>query len=207
MFSHFKVNDKMGIESGLPQIMALRLAVEKKYGKKCDVPADFVALADKIKRTLKQHISPTTLERVWNYSTRTQATISIHTLNILSEYIDKEGWTDFCKSLNVSGIVDSDMVMGEYVESKSLVIGDRIEIGWMPDRKCVVEYLGDYKYRAIHCENSTMLPGDTFKCVEFIKNQPAIMDEFLKAGEAGKSHQRYIAGKQHGLSFIKKLKE
>ena len=97
------------------------------------------------------------------------------------------------------------MVEGEYLSVDSLSTGDRIEIGWMPNRKCVIEYLGDYKFRAIYCENSTIQPVDTFKCVEFIKNQPAIMDEFIQSGNTDKTSRRYIAGKHHDLSFIKKL--
>ena len=204
-FNHFKVNNNMGIESSLPQIKALRLEVEQKFGKKCEVPADFVALADQIELDLKQHISPTTLERVWNYSTRGETSISLHTINILCKYINKTDWTTFCKSLNESGIIDSDMIEGENIEVSSLSAGDRLLIGWVPDRMCVIEYLGDYKFMAIRCENSTMQPGDTFKCVEFIKNQPAIMDEFFRDGEIGSNPKRYIAGKHHGLSFIKKI--
>lgn len=195
----------MGIESGSPQIMVLRLKVENRFGKKCEVPADFVALADSIESQLKHHISPTTLERVWNYSTRVQATISVHTLNILCEYVDKKDWESFCKSLRESGIIDSEMVEGDFVAVKSLSEKERLEIGWLPDRRCVIEYLGEYKFRAIHCENSTMQTGDTFKCMEFIKNQPAIMDEFIQSDNPEKTPKRYIAGKHHGLSFIKKL--
>lgn len=196
----------MGIDSTTPQIKVLQLEVEKKFGKKCEVPADFVALADQIELSLRQHISSSTLERIWNYSTRGQATISMHSINLLCQYIGMCDWRNFCKSLNETGVIDSDMLEGENIPSNSLSIGDRIEIGWLPDRKCVIEYLGDYQFKAIHCENSTMQPGDIFKCVEFIKNQPAIMDEFIKSGDCRESHKRYIAGKHHGLSFIKKLK-
>lgn len=196
----------MGIKSSVPQIKMLRLEVEKKFGKKCEVPSDFVGLTDQIELILKQHISPSTLERVWNYSTREQCAISMHTINILCEYIGCSDWTTFCKSLNESGVIDSEMVEGEYIPGNSLLIGDRLEIGWLPDRKCVIEYLGEYKFRAIHCENSTMQAGDTFKCVEFMKNQPAIMDEFIQSGDPDQFPKRYVAGKHHGLSFISILK-
>ena len=197
----------MGIESATPQIKALRLEVEKKFGKKCEVPMDFVVLADQIELSLRQHISSSTLERVWNYSTRAQATISMHTINILCQYIGIDEWNSFCKSLNENGVIDSDMVNGENIEACSLSVGDILQIGWLPNRKCIIEYLGDYKFRAIKCENSTMQPGDIFKCVEFIKNQPAIMDEFIQSGDCQRNHKRYIAGKHHGLSFIKKIND
>lgn len=195
----------MGIESTSPQIKALRLEVEKKYNKKIEVPADFVAFSDHLSDTLKIHLSPSTLERVWNYSSRKNSSLSAHTLNILCRYIGRKDWTDFCAFLNTSGLIDSDIVEGENVQSARLAVGDRLQIGWLPDRKCVIEYLGNYKFRAVCCENSTMKPGDTFRCIEFIRNQPAIMDEFLQAGDCREKQKRYIAGKHHGLSFIKKL--
>ncbi|MCH5242538.1 MAG: hypothetical protein J1F67_08965 [Muribaculaceae bacterium] len=195
----------MGIETGSPKIQMLLLEVVNKFGSRPGVPADFIALADSIRSSLRQHISPSTLERVWNYSTRNAATVSVHTLNLLCEYVGKKNWSIFCSSLNESGLIDSDMVEDKAVFCKSLSEGERLQIGWLPDRKGVVEYLGDYKFKAISCENSTLKPGDTFKCIEFIKGQPAVMDELLQASDSSKTPKRYIAGKQHGLSYIKKL--
>ena len=197
----------MGIETGSPKIKMLLLEIENKFGKQPGVPADFVALADTIRSSLKQHISPSTLERVWNYSTRTTSTISVHTLNLLCEYVGKKNWTDFCASLNKSGVIDSDMIEDKAVFCKSLSEGETFQIGWLPDRKCVIEYLGEYKFKAISCENSTLQPGDTFKCIEFIKGQPAILDELIQASDLSKTPKRYIAGKHHGLSYIKKIEK
>ena len=183
----------------------LLLEVANKFGRKPGAPADFIALADSIKSSTKQHISSSTLERVWNYSTRNTSSVSVHTLNLLCEYVGKNNWTDFCLSLNQSGIIDSDVVEDKAVFCNSLSIGEKLQIGWLPDRKCILEYLGNYQFKAIHCENSTLRPGDTFKCIEFIKNQPAIMDELLQVSDSSKTPKRYIAGKYHGLSYIKKL--
>ena len=193
----------MGTDSGSPKILALRLEVEGKFGKKCHVPADFVALSDCLNSTIRHYISPSTLERVWNYSTRKNSSISAHTLNVLCDFIGKKNWMEFCNHLNEKGIVDSDIVEGENIRSSDLNIGDRLQISWLPDRNCIIEYLGDYKFKAIHCENSILQPGDTFKCIEFIKGQSAIMDELIQYNSADKVPKRYIAGKQHGLSCIK----
>lgn len=197
----------MGIESTSSKMLALRIEVEKKFGKKCEVPADFVALAEGIRTFLNQHISPSTLERVWNYSTRRPRTISSYTINLLCEYVGMKSWSEFCKFLNEAGIVDSDIIEGESIQSRELNEGDKIKIGWMPDRVCVIEYLGDCKYKALRSENATIQPGDTFRCIEFIKNQPAIMDEFTQAKDPDNSSKRYIAGKIYGLSYVKKLED
>ena len=195
----------MGIDTTSPKIKMLLLEVAKKFSRQPGVPADFIALADEIKSSIRQHVSPSTLERVWNYSTRNAATVSVHTLNLLCEYVGKNNWTNFCSTLNESGVIDSDMVEDKALFSISLSAGERLQIGWLPDRKCVIEYLGDYKFKAISCKNSTLQPGDSFKCIEFIKGQPAVMDELTQASDFSKTPKRYIAGKHHGLSYIKKL--
>lgn len=197
----------MGIETTSPKIKMLLLNVADKFGKHPCVPADFIALADEIKVSIKQHISPSTLERVWNYSTRQTSTVSVHTLNLLCEYVGKKNWTEFCQELNKSGVIDSDVIEEKAVLSKSLSVGEQLKICWLPDRECIIEYLGDYKFRAIDCKNSTLREGDTFKCIEFIKGQPAIMDELIQASDLSKTLKRYIAGKHHGISCIKILEK
>lgn len=188
-----------------PKIMALREEVVRKFGKAPSVPADFVSLADKIEKTTKERISNTTLERVWDYANRGYPSISLHTLNLLCHYIDRQDWSEFCKSLNESGINDSDMFEGEYISSHSLTPGDRLLIEWLPDRKCVIEYRGNYEFIALECENSTMQPGDTFRCTEFRKKMPAIMDHFVQKNRKDSQPKRYVAGKEHGLSGLKIL--
>ena len=195
----------MGIESSSPKLAALRVAVEKFFGKIPKVHNDFILLADSIEITLHQHISETTLERIWNYSNRGYATVSLHTLNIISRYIGKKDWQHFCDSLAESGLIDSDMFEGDTIKSEDLKTGDKLQIGWLPDRLCVVEYLGNHRFIAIECENSTIQPGDTFHCLEFILHQPLNMDYFQKKGEKGNSSLRYVAGKMNGITTLRKL--
>lgn len=195
----------MSIDSSSPQIGCLRLEVEKKFGRKVKVHQDFVELADSIQKAIKQHISETTLERVWQYSCRTAYRISLHTLNLLCLYIDRKDWQDFCRMLSELGIIDSEMFDSEFISSSELKGGDRLMIGWLPDRICIIEYKGDNRYEAIECSNSTLRPGDTFSCLEFGQNIPAIMDNFISANAPESTPKRYVAGKTHGLTILKKL--
>ena len=195
----------MGIDSGSPKLATLRAAVEKEFGKIPRIHSDFTALADLIENTLRQPISETTLERVWNYSNRCYATVSLHTLNLLCRYVGKTDWQHFCDSLAETGIIDSDMFEGFSIKSEDLKIGDKLQIGWLPDRLCEVEYLGNYRFVATRCENSTMQPGDTFHCLEFILHQPLNMDYFKKRGEESESSVRYVAGKVNGITTLKKM--
>ena len=90
----------MGIDSSSPKLAALRLTVEKEFGKIPKVHNDFIELADSIKNKLHQHISETTLERVWNYSNRGYDSVSLHTLKLLCLYIGKRAGIFFLRKPN-----------------------------------------------------------------------------------------------------------
>ena len=55
----------MNINSNIPEIVALRERVEAKLGKRLEVHSDFLDLVVDIETKMRQHISETTLERVW----------------------------------------------------------------------------------------------------------------------------------------------
>lgn len=195
----------MGIDSFSPQIGMLRIKIEGSWGKIPKVHNDFMELADTIKTTLRKHISETTLERVWGYSNRGYKTVSLHTLDLLCEYAGLGSWEDFCRSLGEAGLKDSDMFEEDSIYSDELEEGDRLMIRWLPDRQCVVRYLGANRFIAEDCENSTIQPGDTFSCIGFRINRPAVMEKFIAANDNTGTPKQYIAGMNHGLSFLKKL--
>ncbi len=76
----------MSIRSDIPQIAALRQRVEERFEKRLAVHADFLALVAVIEMEQRQHISESTLERVWGYSTRGYKTVSLRTLDVLAKY-------------------------------------------------------------------------------------------------------------------------
>ena len=195
----------MGIDSFSPRIGMLRMKIEDSWGKTPRVHNDFMELADAIKSSLRKHISETTLERVWGYSNRGYKTVSIHTLDLLCEYAGAGSWEDFCRALGEAGIKDSDMFEGDSIYSDELQEGERLQIRWLPDRECIIRYLGNGRFVAEECVNSTMQPGDTFSCIGFRINQPAVMEKFIAANDDSGIPKQYIAGLNHGISFLKKL--
>ena len=76
----------MNFESNIPQIAVLRKRVEERFGKPLTIHNDFVMLVEDIEKCLREHISETTLERVWNYSTRGNNSVSLRTLDVLAKY-------------------------------------------------------------------------------------------------------------------------
>ena len=89
----------MTIKSDIPQICALRERIEKKIGKTLNTHSDFIELTSLIELELRQHISESTLERVWNYSTRGYDNVSLRTLNVLSNFAIGKNWNSFCDLL------------------------------------------------------------------------------------------------------------
>ena len=190
----------MTIKSDIPQICALRERIENKLGKTLNTHSDFVELTSLIELELRQHISESTLERVWNYSTRGYDTVSLRTLNVLSNYAIGSNWNAFCDLLMKENKIESEVFNLEVISTQDLNIGDKVRIGWLPNRICVVRYLGENNFVAEHCENSTMKEGDTFVCHQFILGKELVMSDFRQS--PNNPEKVYIVGKEHGITTL-----
>ena len=205
----------MSIGSNIPQIAHLRECVETRFGRRLQVHADFLALVDDIETAQRQHISESTLERVWGYSTRGYGGVSLRTLDVLAKYAGAESWVDFCAELKRSGTVESETFCCDSLRSAELHVGDRLRIGWRPDRVCTVRYLGDNRFVAEECENSKMRAGATFSCLQFQLGRELVMEDFVNGdaeppaagdGNGAASHRCYAVGSRHGLTMMELLK-
>ena len=83
LFSHYLSSDSgfsnfvpliifgfMSIQSDMPQIAALIGKVEEAFGIHPATHSEYIELVSAIESTLKEHVSESTLERLWGYSTR-----------------------------------------------------------------------------------------------------------------------------------------
>ena len=193
----------MGINSNIPQIAELRVRVESRFGKRLTVHSDFVSLVADIEMEQRQHISESTLERVWGYSTRGYNTVSLRTLDVLTCYACGCDWRSFCEQLAQEGVCESELFNDEIIHTSDLEIGDRLRIGWFPDRVCEVSYLGKNSFVAEMCVNSKLQVGDTFLCLQFVLGKPLIMCD-LRRGDSA-SAQVYVVGQKNGLTILRKL--
>ena len=193
----------MSIQRDIPQILALRERVESRFGKKLSVHADFLALVAVIETEQRQHISESTLERVWGYSTRGYDTISLHTLDVLAQYAAGCYWEDFCHLLHAESRCESELFDVEHISSSDLSVGDRLQIGWLPDRLCTVRYLGDNRFVAEHCENSKMQAGNTFSCLQFALGEPLAINDICRDNTP--IGTTYFVGQKNGLTTLKRV--
>ena len=195
----------MSINSNIPQIAVLRQSVEKRFGKRLIVHTDFITLVSAIEKELREHISESTIERVWGYSTRGYATVSRRTLDVLTQYAEGCDWHDFCQRLYYCEECESEMFDTEVIISCDLAIGDRLRIGWLPNRICEVRYLGNNSFVAEHCENSKMQPGDTFTCPQFTLGKELTMTNLHQAGTPENRLKMYSVGSKNGLTTLRHL--
>lgn len=195
----------MSIPTNIPQIAELIDHIETQYGKKPAVHADFLAMTDDIYVKLKEHISETTLERLWQYSTRCYSSVSLHTLDLLCRFIDVGSWENFCKELKLKSGVESDFFDEESISVKQLKPGERIKIGWQPDPICILKYLGNCKFIVEESLNAKIHDGDTFTCHSFQLHQPLYLDDFRRADVSEPSQSHYVAGSLNGLTLLQLL--
>ena len=193
----------MRIEIATPQIKALRDEVEKRVGK-INGHDKFIKLEALIEKKCREHVSITTLQRLWGYSTRNASNVSIRTLDVISRVADANSWDDFCKKLHEGENKESELFSSaEAINCCNLAVGTRKRLAWQPDRICEVEYMGDYRFVATHTENSSIKPGDSFRCLQIERGRELYMDCFTRQGEEMEnSSARYVVGQANGITII-----
>ena len=193
----------MSVSVNIPEITVLRSRVEEKYGKPLETHNGFISLVCAIETEVREHVSESTLERMWGYSTRAADAISLRTLNVLSCYVGASSWKGFCADLKTLSQVDSEEFSGDSIVSGALPAGKRLQLGWLPDRMITVEYLGMNRFVVIESLNSSLRPGDSFECLQIQAGRPLYLDRFRRADADGET--RYVAGEKSGLTVVKVL--
>lgn len=192
----------MAVKTNIPQIKALRNDVEKRFGHPIESRTDFSLLAQEIERVTREHIAENTLRRLWGKISGYD-TVFVRTLDVLCRYVGAEHWNAFCLALYRQSSKESEIVSdGTSINVVDLVPGDRVRLGWLPDRVCIVEYIGGRVFKAIDAKNSTLQVGDTFECSVMLKNYPLFVDNLVHGGE---HCLRYSIGLNNGLTTLEKL--
>lgn len=192
----------MAVKTDSPQIVSLRNIVEKRFGHPVEGRSDFSLLAIEIERITHDHIAENTLRRLWGRISGYE-TVFTRTLDVLCRYVGHEHWNAFCQSLQKQSSRESSIISdGTSIKVEDLNPGDRIRMGWLPDRVCIVEYIGGRMFKAIDTKNSTLQVGDTFECNVMLKNYPLFVDNLVHGGE---HCQRYSMGLNNGLTTLEKL--
>ena len=192
----------MIIRTDIPQIAVLRNITERKFGTPLQTHNAFAALADAIEKEIREHLSESTLQRVWGYSTRIGKVVSSRTLDVLARYTGVASWKEFCRIAEELSPRESKEFSGEgSVDVRSLEPGAKLELSWLPDRTIIIRYLGDCRFEVLESLNSSLQPGDSFACLAIQKGVELYLDRLIRAGES-RSAGRYVVGEKHGLSSV-----
>jgi hypothetical protein len=191
----------MSVNIDNKQVKELLEEVEKIVGK-ISGHNKFIELTSLIEEKCKEHVSITTLERLWGYSTRNANNMSERILDIIAKFVDAKDWHHFChtpRNKKESELFRNDGV----INCSKLEKGTRLRLGWMPDRICEIEYLGNNRFIATRTENTSIKQGDSFSCLLIQKGRELYMDYFTHSGEiVNDSNARYVVGQINGLSIV-----
>ena len=193
----------MSVSVNIPEVTVLRARVEETYGKPLETHNAFILLVGAIEAKVREHLSESTLERMWGYSTREADALSLRTLNVLSRYVGSSSWKGFCADLKHSSQIESEEFSGDSIVSSNLAAGTHLKLGWQPDRLVEIEYQGNNRYVVRDSYNSSLKPGDSFECIQIQAGRPLYLDRFRRA--CSQDETRYVAGERNGLTTVQVL--
>ncbi|MCQ2285988.1 MAG: hypothetical protein MJZ76_03825 [Bacteroidales bacterium] len=165
------------------QIEILKHLVAEHANHKIETSTDFIFLSGMIQERVKATLGATTLKRIWGYidgyaNTRTTS------LDILAKFVGFTDWdtfvSDFCMTEDAQS---SHSVSAESIATVDLPVHAKIELGWNPNRQCIIEHLGDGNFIVLESENAKLKVGDTFHCERFTMNMICLLDNAVLNGE------------------------
>jgi hypothetical protein len=186
-----------------PEIATLRMDIEHEVKRKIRTPYDFEFLAGVIWERLHENISPTTLKRLWGYIDGADTTRRT-TLCLLAQFLGFADWEAYQASLATRTDIESDAFEGEGIHIDDLQKGDRVEVTWLPNRRCVFRYEGEAHFIVLESENAKLHVGDSFDTTCFLVGKPMYLDN-LQRDEvpSTKESVSYVAGSKNGLNSVK----
>lgn len=181
-------------------ITLLRQLVEESADHAIATSNDFIFLSGEIRGRLNENLSVSTLKRLWGYVDG-YASVRPSTLDILARFVGFPDWetfvSDYCE---VESVQSSHRVVGESLFAKDLSVGDNVEIRWNPNRRLLLNYLGDNMFKITESENAKLKAGGRFLCQCFILNQPLFVDVLDNEGLTAV----FVMGNKGGLTKISK---
>ena len=173
--------------------------LKRKSGNELHQPSDCEILSLDIEGKTGVRIGATTLKRLLGFA-QDERTPHTSTLDALARYLGYAHWDELSK-VEDNGNSDFDAPEDE-LRSADLKLGDNVEITYLPDRRLVLQYLGNCRYRVTDGENSKLQKGDEIEILSFVLHHPLLVVNVWRSGEC---LGQFTAGRVSGLSSIKRL--
>ncbi len=180
-------------------ILLLREMVEESVARKMKSPADFTFLTGVIQERCHETLSVSTLKRIWGYVDGYDIT-RFSTLSILARCVGFHDWDDFIANHNCTG-ESSHLVMGYALYADDVPTNGQVSITWAPDRRVLLQHLGEGNFKVMESENSKLKPDDTFHCTCFIIGQPLYLDHFVRGNNPPTP---FVVGNKGGLTTVER---
>ena len=187
----------------IPELQYLLELVEKQYGRKLSTTTDFESLSVIIEKATGDLLSSSTLKRLYGYVSLNTVPRKT-TLDILSRFIGNRDYDTFRISLSNDPQFSSRFFSAKTVTTSELKAGDRLRIGWPANRIVTLNYLGDDLFEVETSVNASLVKGDRFRQVSFMKGYPLYLSRILRDGDYTPA---YVAGMNSGLNLIEIVKE
>ena len=187
----------------IPELQYLLELVEKQYGRKLSTTTDFESLSVIIEKTTGELLSSSTLKRLYGYVSLNTVPRKT-TLDILSRFIGNRDYETFRISLSNDPQFSSRFFSAKTVTTSELKAGDRLRIGWPANRIVTLNYLGDDLFEVETSVNASLVKGDRFRQVSFMKGYPLYLSRILRDGDYTPA---YVAGMNIGLNLIEIVNE
>lgn len=187
----------------IPELQYLLELVEKQYGRKLSTTTDFESLSVIIEKATGDLLSSSTLKRLYGYVSLNTVPRKT-TLDILSRFIGNRDYETFRISLSNDPQFSSRFFSAKTVTTSELKAGDRLRIGWPANRIVTLNYLGDDLFEVVTSVNASLVKGDRFRQVSFMKGYPLYLSRILRDGDYTPA---YVAGMNSGLNLIEIVKE
>ena len=187
----------------IPELQYLLELVEKQYGRKLSTTTDFESLSVIIEKATGDLLSSSTLKRLYGYVSLNTVPRKT-TLDILSRFIGNRDYETFRISLSNDPQFSSRFFSAKTVTTSELKAGDRLRIGWPANRIVTLNYLGDDLFEVETSVNASLVKGDRFRQVSFMKGYPLYLSRILRDGDYTPA---YVAGMNSGLNLIEIVNE
>ena len=173
--------------------------LKEKSGNQLRQPSDCEFLSLDIESKTRVRIGATTLKRLLGFA-YDERTPHASTLDAIAHYLGYAHWEELLliEDKGNSGFGTSD----EEIRSADLQVGAILEITYLPDRRVVIQYLGNQRYRIVESENSKLQKGDELEIQNFVLHHPLLVLNVLREGE---SLGQFTAGRVSGLTSVKVL--
>ena len=143
--------------------------LKRKSGSGLRLPSDSELLSLDIESKTGVRIGATTLKRLLGFA-QDERQPHTSTLDAIAHYLGYTHWDELAK-IEDQGNSDFDCPDGE-VRSADLQVGCEVEITYLPDRRVVLSYLGNNRYRIRQSENSKLLEGDEVFLRSYLRHLP-----------------------------------